>query len=331
MIGAVDIGGTKVALGLATESGRLVCGRELPAPPLCCAGVRGLCEVRDALAGMAREAGCALRGVGIGCTGPVDPASGRIGHVATIRGWNGLNLVEAFSSLGVPVAVENDADAGALGEAAWGAGRGADRLAYVTVGTGIGGGMVLGGQLYRGAGGAHPEVGHHILEWGGEPCYCGARGCWEAMASGPAMAAEFARETGRDGRTARDICDLARGGDQAALRAVGREARYLGLGLVNLITLFVPGVIALGGGLMKSWDLFEQRAAEIVRQYCTQVPAAVTRIVPAGLGADLPLLGAARVWIQRYCGGRILLCDPNNGKCSKPRPSGAARPVRRSR
>jgi glucokinase len=301
ILGAVDIGGTKVAVGLVDEAGRVLASRELPTPPLCERGREGVGEVARALGELVKQRGASLAGIGIGSTGPVDPFTGIVGKADTIPGWNGVNLVEEFSRpFAVRVAVENDADACALAESVWGAGRGAARFLYVTVSTGIGGGAVFDGKLYRGAGGSHPEVGHHILEYSGPPCYCGARGCWEMLAAGPAMAAWYAAESGANGITARDVCERAAAGDALALRAVEREAVYLGAGLANLIVLFAPDAIALGGGVMRSWPLLEPRACETVAANCTLVPLENTRIVMATLGPDLPLLGAARVWLHRY-------------------------------
>jgi glucokinase len=132
--------------------------------------------------------------------------------------------VEAFGArFDVPVAVENDADASTLAEYRRGAGRGATRFLYVTVSTGIGGGAVLDGRLYRGAGGSHPEFGHHIVEAGGRPCYCGARGCWEMLAAGPALAAFYCELAGASGTDSRAVCALAARGDELAQRALDRS------------------------------------------------------------------------------------------------------------
>ncbi len=152
------------------------------------------------------------------------------------------DLAEIFK---VDVAFENDGDAAALAEAGWGAGQKRSRLIYVTVGTGIGGGIVLDGKLYRGVDGAHPEIGHQVIDPAGPPCSCGFRGCWESMAAGPALAAWFeshapAGYPHRDGITAKRIRELAQEGDAVAFRAVEHEAYYLGLGLANLINLFTP-------------------------------------------------------------------------------------------
>jgi len=211
--------------------------------------------------------------------------------------WEGLRLTERLSRrFGVTAAMENDADAAALGESAWGAGKGAGRFIYVTFSTGIGAGIVLDGQLYRGVDGAHPEIGHHIIDPSGPACACGARGCWESLASGLALAQ-------RSGyASAREACAAAERGEARACAAVREEGRYLGIGLANLVTIFTPDRIALGGGLMRSRDLFWETIQDSIRQYCGMVPHEKTSILPALLGEDSGLAGAARAWMHRYAG-----------------------------
>ena len=204
---------------------------------------------------------------------------------------------------GVPVALENDGDAAALGEAAWGAGKGKSRLIYVTVGTGIGGGIILDGELYRGADKAHPEVGHHVIDSFGPECTCGFRGCWEAVATGPAMAEWFNTNAAATTRhpevlDAKEIFQLARQGHLLAREAVAREVHYLGLGVANLINLFVPERIVMGGSIMKGVSLEE--ICQVVAKGCRFVPFEKTEIALASLGEDANLIGAAQVWHYRF-------------------------------
>lgn len=305
MIGAVDIGGTKIAVGVVDQAGRVLARSECPT-----AAERGLADGLARMAAMLREtaaqAGGELRGIGVGCTGPVNPLAGTIGDVEFLPGWEGANLAGELSQrFGLPVAIENDADAAALGEAAWGAGREARSFIYVTIGTGIGGGIVLDGRLYRGVEGAHPEVGHHVIDPSGPACSCGAHGCWESLASGPAMA-QWMQEHAPAGTSpedvgdARDICAAAERREPQALAAVAREGYYLGLGLANLVTLFTPDVIALGGGLMHSRHLFWEALQRVIRETCGLVPYEKMHLVPAALGPETALAGAARVWLHRF-------------------------------
>ncbi len=187
MIGGVDIGGTKIAVGVVDPAGRVLAKNE------CATEVeRGfddaMRQVTALLRQCAEQAGVKLRGIGIGCAGPLDSATGTLGNVNNLPGWKSGNPVEILSrEFGVTAALENDADAAALGELRWGAGRAKTRLLYVTVGTGIGVSVILDGKVYRGVDGCHPEIGHHIIDPSGPPCTCGARGCWESLAAGPAM------------------------------------------------------------------------------------------------------------------------------------------------
>jgi glucokinase len=298
--GAVDIGGTKIAVGLVDEHGDLLDREEMPTAAT--EGfARGFERIALALEALRLRTGVGLHGIGIGCTGPVDPLSGEIGVVEFLPGWRGANPVHALAErFGVTVAMENDADAAALAEAEWGAGRGKRSLICVTVGTGIGAGIVLNGSLYRGVGGAHPEVGHHVIDDSGPRCFCGARGCWEVLARGPAMAERVLRESpARKGLTAQEVCEAARSGDPLAAREVGREGRYLGLGIANLITLYAPEMIVLAGSVMESLDLFLPVILRIVSESCGLVPAERVEIAPAALGAATPLVGAAAVWLHR--------------------------------
>ena len=246
---------------------------------------------------VARECG-PLKGISLACPGPLNPFTGVIGEVGTLPAWTDCNLIAPLEkSFGLPVTVDNDADAAALAKYAWGAGQGSSNFIYLTVSTGIGSGMVLGGQLYRGVGGAHPEVGHQVIDSAGPLCYCHAHGCWEVLASGTAISAWIHEQAPERGlMSAAAICALARQQDALALEAMRREARFLGIGLANLITRCAPGVIALGGGVMKSSELFLPGALEVVHELCTQVPLDAVRIVPASLGSDAGLLGAAQAW-----------------------------------
>jgi glucokinase len=304
MIGAVDIGGTKIAVGMVDDNGKVLSRMESPTDPNRYSD--GIELIAHMLRRTAQRAGAPITGIGIGSTGPVDPMRGEFGDVDFLPGWRGKNPVKDLSAIfSVPVALENDGDAAALAEAGWGAGRNRARLIYVTVGTGIGGGIIFDGKLYRGVDGAHPEVGHHVIDPAGPKCTCGFRGCWESLAAGPAMVAWFehnapADHPHRQGITAKRICELAQESDATALQAIETEAYYLGLGLANLINLFTPDAIVLSGSVMKSADLFLPRIRDLIRSGCRFVPAEKTQLTLASLGDDTNLIGAARVWHYRF-------------------------------
>jgi glucokinase len=302
VIGAVDIGGTKIAVGMVDDRGAVLSKVEIPTQ-----GERGyadgLARITSTLREVARKAGAEISGIGIGSTGWVYPFTGEFGDVDFLPAWKGCNPVKDLErAFAVRAALENDGDAAALGEAGWGAGRGKQRLIYVTVGTGIGGGIILDGKLYRGVDRSHPEVGHHVIDASGPACTCGFRGCWEALATGPAMAAWYKSNAGAargdEDLGAKEIFELAREGDPCARRAVERETYYLGLGLANLIGLFVPDMIVLGGSVMKSVRLEDLR--DVIAQGCRFVPWEKTELALASLGENANLIGAARVWHCRF-------------------------------
>jgi len=298
-IGAVDIGGTKIAAGIVSDDGEILYRSECPTQP-----ERGFGDAVDRIQRMLQAAidQCgSIDGIGIACPSPLDPLTGVIGVVGTLPGWEGAHLADAVGErFGLFVVVENDADAATLAEYAWGATRTSGTLIYVTISTGIGGGIVQGGRLYRGVRGSHPELGHQLIDPIGPRCYCTLSGCWESLASGLAMAAYFSEiDPNRGPLTAAEICGLAQQGDPLALLAVKRESHYLGLGLANLVTLFVPEVICLGGGVMRSSDLFLDDVRSQVRSLCTQVPVEYTTITLSSLGPDVGLLGAAQSWLLR--------------------------------
>jgi len=302
MIGAVDIGGTKLAVGLVNEGGQVLAKREAATGPES-AYSAGIESIADMLREMAKSARVEITGIGIGSTGPVDPLTGELGEVDFLPHWRRQNPVQDLAKhFGVKVALENDADAGALAEAAWGAGRDKSRLIYITVGTGIGGGIILEGKLYRGVSGAHPELGHQVIDLSGPPCSCGFNGCWEALAAGPAMSAWAQSQSPANDsyRTAEQICQMARKGNQLARRAVEREAHYLGLGIANLINLFTPDIIVLAGSLMNRAPLFLEEIRKTICRGCRFVPYEKTELALASLGDDANLIGAARVWYHRF-------------------------------
>jgi len=281
VIGAVDIGGTKIAVGMVDDDGKVLSKLESPTD-VSLVYSNGLERIAGMLRETAHTAGMKISGIGIGSTGPVNPFTGAFGDVDFLPQWRGKNLVEDLArTFNTRVVLENDADAGALAEGGWGVGRNKWRLVYVTVGTGIGGGIILDGELYRGVDGAHPELGHQaIVAW---------------FKSNTAADSRYAEDL-----TAKRICQLAQQGDELALQAVKREAYYLGLGLANLVNLFTPDAIVLGGSVMKSAVLFLDGIRKVIRQGCRFVPFEKTELALASLGDDVNLIGAARAWHHRF-------------------------------
>jgi glucokinase len=287
----LDVGGTKTEVGVGTAAG-VVLGRVRVATAELRAGgdpLAALTALGRAL--LTEVGGTAAAGVGAALPGPVDPREGRMLAAPTIPELAGLPLPTLLSAaFGCPARLENDANACALAESRWGAGVGYDSLAYVTVSTGIGGGFVLHGRLFRGAGGTAAEFGHQVLDPAGPPCDCGSRGCLEALASGRGIARRGAALGLPDAEAA---AAAARAGDPSARALWAATAEYLGQGIGNLINILDPAVVVLGGGVaLGAADLLLEPVREVVRARCMPSLARPTPILPAGLGPDLGILSA---------------------------------------
>lgn len=298
MIGAVDIGGTKIAIGLVQRTGQLIDAVSLPTRPDQ-PYASALDDVKAALQKLLSMHSGALEGIGIGTTGRLTAEKG-IEPNQFLPNWSGrFPAADLSAAFHVHSAIENDADAAVLAEYQWGACAGSARMVYITISTGIGGGFILDGNLYRGVDGCHPEIGHHVIDSSGPLCFCGAKGCWERMASGTALA-DWAREQGGEPHwDARMICDLAEQGDDLAKSAVSREAHYLGLGLANMITLFAPECIVLGGGLMQRWNLFRGDVEATIAGQCGLVPWKKVKLSVSML-QHTGLAGAAATWVHQF-------------------------------
>jgi glucokinase len=247
----VDVGGTKVlaiALG-ASGDDRVVGEARLPTPGK---GEELIDAICDAASRATKEAGGVLGAMAVGVPGLVD-AEGVMRFAANLPGLVELPLRKIFGDrMGVPVLVDNDANVAAWAERCLGAGAGADDLLMVTIGTGIGGGIVLGGSLYRGAHGMAGEIGHTVVQLDGEPCQCGQKGCWERYASGTALG-RIARDAGFD--SSEQVVVRAGEGDETALEVMNTFTRWMAIGLAGLVNILDPSVVVLGGGLIEAGDL----------------------------------------------------------------------------
>ncbi len=311
----IDLGGTKISTALMDAQGTIL------ARAGCETGVaEGQASVIERMVQTARqvahEAGQAdMRGIaaiGVGAPGPLDTKRGILTAPPNLPGWRNVPLAEIIEGqLGVPAYLENDANAAALAEFHYGAGVGCSNLIYVTVSTGIGGGLIMNGQLYGGTDGAAGEVGHVIILPDGPLCGCGNRGHLEALASGTAIARD-ARElmakgvptliselAGGDPQavTALTVEIAAKQGDLEAQRIIDRAMEYLGMGMANLANILNPDMIVLGGGVTKMGEMLFAPVRRAVARYAFPVIAKTVRIVPAKLGKDVGVVGAATVAI----------------------------------
>jgi glucokinase len=306
----IDIGGTKVAAGLVDSAGKIISRHRGPMPAEQDAAA-GLCAVFEVA--QAALAGRRARAVGICAPGPVDPRAGVILNPPNLSNWHNVPLVaEAEARLGLPARLENDANAAALAEALWGAGRGASSLFYVTVGTGIGTGVVLEGKIYSGARGAAVEGGHVSIDYRGEQCGCGKRGCIETLISGPALARRARqRISAKPGRssailglaggkieavTAESVAKAHRAGDLLAHDLLAETADYAAIWLGNMVDVLDPDAIVVGGGMSEVFAAWFEHIREKLPAWSINPHAREIPLRRAAYGEDSGIAGAAALW-----------------------------------
>ncbi|OEJ93864.1 ROK family transcriptional regulator [Streptomyces thermolilacinus] len=231
-------------------------------------------------------------GVGLGVPGPIDVSSGTLGSTSILPGWSGINPSQELSArLGVPVYVDNDANLGALGEMVWGAGRGVRDLAYIKVASGVGAGLVIDGQIYRGPGGTAGEIGHITLDESGPVCRCGNRGCLETFAAARYVLPLLQPGHGPD-LTMERVVQLAREGDPGCRRVIADVGRHIGSGVANLCNLLNPSRVVLGGDLAEAGELVLAPIRDSVSRYAIPSAARQLAVAPGALGGRAEVLGA---------------------------------------
>jgi predicted NBD/HSP70 family sugar kinase len=231
-------------------------------------------------------------GVGLGLPAPIDPATGLVGSSAILPGWTGVPAAEAVQyRLGIPVAVDNDANLGALAEITWGAARDGRDVVYLKLGSGIGAGLVLGGQIYHGATGTAGEIGHTTVDEQGPVCRCGNRGCLETYVGGDALISLLRATHGPD-LTIPMVIAMAQGGDVGCQRVITDAGRAIGVAVANLCNVLAPEAVVVGGELASAGDLLLTPLREVVRRHAIRAVADLARIVPAALGDRAEAMGA---------------------------------------
>ncbi len=302
----VDLGGTFVKCGIVDEEGHILLSAKIPTH-----AERHYSAVVSDMAALVQDlekkAGVKVCAAGVGSPGTIDGASGVIVYNNNL-GWKGVPLGgELKKALGVPVYVVNDANAAALGESAFGAGSAYKSVVLVTLGTGVGGGIVLDGKLFEGNRSAGAEIGHSVIRMNGEKCTCGRRGCFEAYASATALIRETRRAMEKDKESAlwkfsspadvtgKTAFDGMRMGDKTAELVVKRYIRALAEGVANLCNIFRPEAVLLGGGVCAEGDalLLPLKRQVAARLYGGSRYAPV-KILCATLGNDAGLIGAAK-------------------------------------
>jgi glucokinase len=289
---AIDIGGTKLAVGLVDHSGRVESYERSETPRI---DGEGLFRTLESLLDKLPEVD--VLGVGVGCGGPMSWPSGVVSPL-NIPGWRDFPLRERLMARypGLPVRVHNDAICLALAEHWRGAGRGCSNVLGMVISTGVGGGLILGGHLIDGASGNAGHIGHVIVDPGGMPCTCGGRGCLEAIARGPGLAAWAQAEGWRSEQftaTAKDLAADAARGHPIAVAAMKRAGRALGIAIASATHLLDLEVVAIGGGLAQAGPMLFNPLEETFRAHARMEFARSVRVVPAALGQTAGLVGAA--------------------------------------
>lgn len=289
----IDIGGTKIAIAAVDTRGMVLASVRFATEPQL-GFATALDKMMSGISTVISDAkmnGQALEGIGIGCAGPVDPARGTIHNPHTLPTWDDCDLVSPLAErFAVPVRMENDADAAASGEARFGSGHGADPMVMLTFGTGIGFAAIVQGQIYRGVAGEHPEAGHIPTTPEGPECYCGLRGCFEAMASGTAIDAAGKASGFMDGRA---VFSAAAAGNSLASEILDAAVNSAATAIWTLAHTFLPQRFVLGGGLIdEHFELFAKPARAALSR-AILLPKGRVEIVRASLGNDAGVVGAA--------------------------------------
>ena len=307
----IDLGGTKIAAGIVDEAYRIVRKGSVPTladrdPELIVKDMGALCL------SLLEQEGIPLsevKGVGIASPGSVNPDTGVIGYANNLpfRRFDIAARLRKYLPV-EKIALENDANAAALGEAMSGAAKGEKISVMITLGTGVGGGVILDGQVYSGFNHAGAELGHVVIEYNGRPCSCGRRGCWEAYSSATAlvkMTKEALDETkntvmwqmcegDREKANARTAFDAMRQGDRVGREVVDKYIDYLACGITNMINIFQPNVLSIGGGISNERDyLLKPLIEKIEKEQYTSSLEEKTKVKIAELGNDAGLIGAA--------------------------------------
>ncbi len=259
-------------------------------------------------------------GVGLGVPAPIDVETGTLGSTAILPGWAGTNPRDDLAQrLGVPVHVDNDANLGALGELVWGSGRGVADLAYIKVADGVGAGLVISGQIYRGPGGTAGEIGHITLDESGPVCRCGNRGCLETFTAARYVLPLLYSSHGMD-LTVERMVQLAREGDPGCRRVIADVGRHIGSGVANLCNLINPSRMVLGGQLAEAGELVLAPIRESVARYAIPSAARQLSVMPGALGGRAEVLGALALVLSEM--GDSTLLDGAAGTAG-PVPVGA--------
>jgi glucokinase len=313
----VDVGGTKVAAGLVNSAGEIT--HQMRTPMVAIDALAGLAAVTSAIDSVraataaGRESRELISAIGICAPGPLNPETGVVVNPPNLPGWRNFPLgAEISKAYSLPVRVDNDANAAALAESLWGAGRGHRNVFYATIGTGIGTGIVFDGRIYHGRTGAAGEGGHMSIDYRGPRCGCGKRGCIEALASGPAIARRASERIAAGqkssileragGHLNRITTEMVAGayleGDTLATEVLQETAMFLAVWLGNIVDLLEPDVMILGGGAASMLRPFFGEIRDQLPKWCVNLHCQDIPLLPAHYGVDAGIAGGAALCRQ---------------------------------
>ncbi len=306
VIAGIDIGGTKIAIALETLDGERVAARRLPTKVEIDA-YAVVENVSGAITEILEENQAELVSIGIGCPSPLDIEKGLVMSPSNLRDWDNFPIVKLVQEFfNVPVVLDNDANTAALGEYVHGAGRGFQNIVYITVSTGIGGSIIINGEIFHGVNASAGELGHTIVQPDGIRCNCGSIGCLETICAGIHIARR-ARERMADGEpslmnemvanigelTAKTVVEAVRRKDKLAVEIWNETCRFLAIGIANSISLLAPEAVVIGGGIAAATgDLLFAPLHRLVPNYVSMIPAEKINILPATLGNESGVCGA---------------------------------------
>ncbi len=303
----IDLGGTKTALGLISPDNRVVAHRRMPTD-----ADQGPQAVVERIARLVAEleselpAGEKVAALGICTPGPVDHVSGTLLTLVNLPGLSNTPLRQLLAErLNLPVRLDHDAKAAALGEFYYGAGRGRNSMVYVVIGTGVGGAIIIDGQLYYGERNSSGEVGHMTVNPQGEACHCGSRGCLEVYTSGPRLVHRYQQACAgqppalnQEPITGERIAHLASHGDPIAAKIMNEAGEALGIAVASMAMMLNIELYVIGGSVSKAGDLLLEPARGTAPRYCVRAVGARVQIVASALGDDGPILGSG--WLARH-------------------------------
>ncbi len=313
VVAGIDIGGTKIAIAIETLAGERIAARRLPTQVKI--GAYAIIEnVLQSITEILEDKQVKLAAIGIGCPSPLDIEKGLVMSPSNLQDWDNFPIVKLFKKrFNVPIVLENDANTATLGEYNYGAGRGFKNIVYITVSTGVGGGIIINGEIVHGVGWGAGELGHTIVQPDGVRCNCGSIGCLETICAGvhiarrakmrlaggePSLMNELVSNINEV--TAKTIVEAVRKKDKLASEIWTETCRFLAIGVANIITLIAPEAVIIGGGVASAGELLFAPLRSFLPQFVSMIPIDKVAVLPAELGGESGVCGALALAKQVY-------------------------------